>query len=259
MILRIATRSDTRYQKQSVLLRVHGARNLNRLPNLHRIRVQRGQIDTYHTLILVISKPFTRDLPGGISGLEASAKMRSIRNRNFVVIPGTDESGGDRRLEIVQKYRHIEKRREAKNIVTPKNHLELADVGLLQICALVRGPIVHAADFNWKSIRLRSHQQIGAEAAEFAGQPVAGVERDCKSRRRNCHTQDEGRSGQNLPARIANKGLTNEAGKHSILSELWRQRPKAPRDRPQRLRFSLLTSLQWDYSHHLDRWREYRS
>ena len=68
----------------------------------------------------------------------------------------------------VQHCRHIEKRRKAENIVPPENHLQLAEIGLLQICAFVDRAIIHAADFH-------------AAAYPIAASP-AGSRRGCEIR-----------------------------------------------------------------------------
>ena len=54
------------------------------------------------------------------------------------------------------------------------------EIRLVQIRAFIHRPVIHAANLQWQSIRLRRHQQIRPQAAKFPRQTVADIQRHAK-------------------------------------------------------------------------------
>ena len=116
-----------------------------------------------------------------------------------------------------QRNRHVQRRREPNNIVPPENRFQLAQIGLGQIRAGFHRPIVDAADFERQRVGLRRHQQIRAQAAKLARQAVTHVERHAERRRRHGRSQRESDGSEEFAARLAGKGVFDDAQEHGRL------------------------------------------
>ena len=102
---------------------------------------------------------------------------------------------------------NFKNRGEANDVVAPENGFELAEIGFGEISAGVDRAIIDAADFEGERIRLRGHQQVRAEAAKFAREAVADVQRDAQRRGGHSHAERERRAGEELVARAAGERI----------------------------------------------------
>src|SRR5258705_4025287 len=95
----------------------------------------------------------------------------------------------------------------------PENGLELAEVGLGQVSAGIDGAVVHTANFERKRVRLRRHEEIRAQGAEFFRQTVADIERHTQRGGGYSHAEGQRRPGQELVAWAESKRIGNECPK----------------------------------------------
>src|SRR5258708_9608864 len=97
----------------------------------------------------------------------------------------------------------------------PENGLELAEVGFGQVSAGIDGAVVHTANFERKRVRLRRHEEIRAQAAEFFRQTVADIERHTQRGGGYSHAEGQRPPRQALVAWAASKRNRNPASKHN--------------------------------------------
>ena len=113
-------------------------------------------------------------------------------------------------------HRHVEEGSKPDDIVAPKNRFQLSEIGFIQVGAFIDRAVVHSADLKGQGVRLRSNQQVSAQAAELARQAVAHVESHHQASGGDGHTCSERRRGEQFAVRIADEGLSHQAGKHFL-------------------------------------------
>src|SRR6202008_2554661 len=95
---------------------------------------------------------------------------------------------------------HRQHGREAQNVVSPKGALDLRKVGFAQEIAVAGWLQVYATNLDIDGVFLRSHQQVGAVAAQLAVDLVAYVGRDGDHRSGHGHAESNGDSGKQFAA-----------------------------------------------------------
>ena len=85
---------------------------------------------------------------------------------------------------------------ESSDVVVPKNPFDLVQVGFVEECPITGRLQIHSANFHVERIFLRSHNQVGANGAEFAIDLVADVGSDRNHGGGNGDAQRNGGSRQ---------------------------------------------------------------
>src|SRR5260370_10749109 len=106
--------------------------------------------------------------------------------------------------------------RKCDDVVMPENRFQSRQVGFWKIRARIHWPIVHAANFQRKRIRLRRYKKICAQTPEFFRQPVTHIQRNAQRCGNHSHAQSQRRSGEELMARTPSKRVGNDSQKHGM-------------------------------------------
>src|ERR1700674_382043 len=127
---------------------------------------------------------------------------------------GADERDIFRAAAAADFYGDGQHGREADDVVVPEGAANFRKISFVEECAITRGLQVDAADFDVECVFLRSDDQIGAVAAQFAIDFVADVSRYGDHSGGDCYAERDRDACEKLAARLVAKRFVDDAGKH---------------------------------------------
>ena len=127
---------------------------------------------------------------------------------------GADQRDIFRAAAVADLYGDGQHGREADDVVVPEGAANFREVGFIEERAIARRLQVDATDFHVECVFLRSDDQIGAVAAQFAVDFVADVSRDGDHSGGDRYAQRDRDAREQLAARLVAKRFVDDARKH---------------------------------------------